>query len=393
MAPKRNKQRTNPKRLDPGRPSVGATRYGRPLVVWCVFFLLGCMVACKKQPKPTQEYKDAIKAANEAYQKKDIQAELAALEKASATCIPRDCPETRYDYGDALVRAGQPEKATEVFLQLTKDYPNAEHSARAFVDLSKLAASKGDGSDRAYLLQAVKADPDSAAADRAVDILLRRARKQGVPEEARTAASKKLCGEAPECQAPTGALAAREEIDLLLATLDPKKEMTTYLLYQRAALNDELGREDEALLDDKKIVEAGKTYPQYDDACWRLAQRYLKKNQLQEAKAVLESFWETRHNSWAMGSLNSGYHDNSMLLLGEINEKLGQPKEAAKCYNEILKVFKQSILRDDALYHLMKLEALSKEERCDAIKKLQTEQQDSRYLKDSQALQKELGCP
>jgi TolA-binding protein len=354
--------------------------------------LLLVSVACKKDPKPTQEYINAMAEADAAFRNDDANAQVTALEKASASCIPKDCSFAKFNLADALVDAKRPDEAIILYKQIAKDYPKSEEAPKALVEAAKLSEEKDPTQTRPLLLEAIKLDPANVAAPRAVDILLRRAKEKGLAEDTRTPESRKACGESPECASPKGALAAKEEISLLLAFVDPKAELVSLLLFRLADMDDELGDPDAALADEKKIIALGPSYPQYDDACWRAAQRYIKKNQPAEAKKILEAFLETRHNTWLMGSEQSQYLDDSMMLVGDLSLQLGDLKGAKKNYEDIFKYFKQSILRDDALWKIANLEGIEKTERCAAIQRLQKEFSDSRYIKKSQELKSTLQC-
>jgi tetratricopeptide (TPR) repeat protein len=360
----------------------------RPLVYAALLLLM----SCNKEPKPTQEYLNAMKEADAAFRSRDADAQVKALEMASASCVPKDCAYTKFSLANALRDAERPEEAISAYKKVAKEYPKSEEAPKALVTAAKLCEAKETPDMRDLLYEAIKLDSTNVAGSRAVDLLLQRAKERGIPEEARTEASRKICGESPACAAPTGLLAAKEEMTLLLAAVSYKEELTSMILYRRADIYDELGDPEAALADEKKIIKLGKKYPQYDDASWRAAQRHIKKNELTEAKKILEVLLETRHNTWLMGSTQSQYLDDSMLLIGDLCLQLGDLTGAKTNYENIFKYFKQSILQDDALWKLANLEGLPMPERCTALKRLQTEQVDSRFFKKSQELSAQL-CP
>jgi TolA-binding protein len=352
--------------------------------------LLLLLVACNKDPKPTQAYLDAMKEADAAFRARDAAAQVAALEIAAASCVPNDCAYTKFSLANALRDAARTDDAIAAYQRVAAEHPKSEEAPKALVSAAKLCEPRETPEMRAFLYQAIKLDSDNVAGARAVDLLLRRAEERGIPEEARTEASRQSCGASPECASPRGMLAAREEMTLLLAALSVKKELTSLILYRRADLHDALGDPEAALADEKRIIALGKKYPQYDDACWRAAQRHIKKNEPAEAKKILEGLLETRHNTWLMGSTQSQYLDDSMLLVGDLCAQLGDLAGAKTNYENIFKYFKQSILHDDALWKLANLEGLPKPERCTALQRLQTEQSDSRFFKKSQELSSQL---
>jgi tetratricopeptide (TPR) repeat protein len=327
------------------------------------------LAACAKSPKPSAAYHTAVEEARAAERDRDPDKLAAALGTAAESCLPADCPLTLYRRGRALAESGDEAAAEALLRSLADEYPKSPEAPLALVYAAKLAEKRSAEEARGLYLKAISLDPDNVAADRAVDLLLTRAAAEGGPR------------------------AARAELDAIRRELDPKAELAVALLYRRATLDDELGDADAALMDERAVIEAGPSYSLYDDAVWRLSDRYLARGLREEAKALLKKFLDARKGSWYMGSLDSGYLDDAALKYGDILRDEGDAAGARSAYEELVKDFPTSTLRDDALFRVAKLDALPAKDRCGALARLAKDFPDSRHMrKDLPALSKELGC-
>jgi predicted Zn-dependent protease len=357
---------------------------------WLVFS--GALAACRP-PRPSEEYKTAFATANQAQRERDLSKEETALATTAAACLPEDCPMIWLRYARVLAQAGKTSEALARIEQLAKDYPKSPEAPIALVDAAKLSDSTGANQGRDFLYRATRLDPASTGARRAIERLLARARAQGIPLEARTKASRAACGESPDCADPRGALAAREEAALLLATFSKSSELRYYTLDQVSRIEEELARPEKAIAIDEAIVKGGPGFGQYDDASYRLATRYLAAKEPAKAEARLKVLIDTRRESWGLGSYHSSYLDDATLLYGDIARDRGDAETARDRYRDLLKHFDDSILRDDALYHIATLETLAVQERCDALDELLQTQPESRFVDEAKALQQRLSCP
>jgi tetratricopeptide (TPR) repeat protein len=339
------------------------------------------LVGCSGAPLPTD-----LERAQGREAARDDAGALAAYRAVRLACeAPGATPRPHDDCGLATVREAQllekldrPREAQAAWLRVPARSSDRRKVARALVRAAQLAEDLGDGAGAERIAwRAVETYPDEMPADDALALAVR----LGARRDPR-------------------ALAAR--LDALQPRL-ARFDIGDNLAFARA----ELAR---TALDDAPDAVArydhlADAYPHSglrDDALWRAAELLRAAGDARGALARLQHILDTHKDAFITGSYNSIYLDDAQLLYGRIClEDLHDPARAADAFENLADDFKDSTLRDDALYELARARLArhtppgdgDRRDACAALARLFREYPDGNRVTAGRTLARELGCP
>jgi tetratricopeptide (TPR) repeat protein len=170
---------------------------------------------------------------------------------------------------------------------------------------------------------------------------------------------------------------------------DKKLDLGDNLLFARAQLAESVDLYDQ-LAD---------TYPHSglrDDSLWRAAEILRRQGDFRGAVLRLQKILDTHRDALITGSYNSLLLDDAQLLVGRIwLDDLHQPKPAALAFQNLADDFKDSVLRDDALYDLARAHTALDDKRaaCAALQRLFKEYPNGNMVRRGRELASTIGCP
>jgi hypothetical protein len=182
-----------------------------------------------------------------------------------------------------------------------------------------------------------------------------------------------------------------------LATLwehDKGFDLGDNLLFARAQLADSVELYDQL----------AQTYPHSglrDDSLWRAAELLRQKGDARGAISRLQNIVDTQKDALITGSYNSLLLDDAELLIGRIwLDDLQQPEPAALAFQNLADDFKDSVLRDDALYELARARIArhtpptdgDKKDSCAALQRLFREYPNGNMVRRARELASTIGC-
>ncbi len=138
-----------------------------------------------------------------------------------------------------------------------------------------------------------------------------------------------------------------------------------------------------------------------DDSLWRAAELLRKQGDPRGAIARLQKILDTHKDALITGSYNSLVLDDAQLLVGRIwLDDLHRPAEAADAFQNLEDDFKDSILRDDALYQLARARLAQhepptekdKSEACASLARLYREYPSGNMVRRAHELGTTIGC-
>jgi hypothetical protein len=147
------------------------------------------------------------------------------------------------------------------------------------------------------------------------------------------------------------------------------------------------------------------TYPHsglFDDSLWRAAEILRKSGDGRGAILRLQKILDTHKDALITGSYNSLVLDDAQLLVGRIwLDDLHRPAEAALAFQNLEDDFKDSVLRDDALFELARARMSQhdppterdKAQACEALARLCKEYPDGNMVRRAHEQATTIGCP
>jgi tetratricopeptide (TPR) repeat protein len=132
-----------------------------------------------------------------------------------------------------------------------------------------------------------------------------------------------------------------------------------------------------------------------DDSLWRAAEILRKQGDFRGAILRLQKILDTHKDALITGSYNSLVLDDAQLLVGRIwLDDLHQPDPAANAFQNLADDFKDSVLRDDALYELAraKMARDKKSDACAALARLFREYPNGNMVRRGRELASTIGC-
>jgi hypothetical protein len=243
-------------------------------------------------------------------------------------------------------------------------------TARALVRAAQLAAERRHDDDAAlrFSWEAVERFPDEVPADDALKIAVR-------IEKARD---------------PRRLLA---RLDALWQR-DRNLDLGDNLLYERAEVTRELDAAAAVGVYDR----LADVYPHSglrDDSLWRAAEILRASGDARGALKRLQRILDTHKDALITGSYNSLVLDDAQLLAGRIwLDDLHDPEQAARAFELLADDFKDSTLRDDALFELSRARIAQKDPRaaCAALERLFREYPNGNMVRRARAQAAELQC-
>jgi hypothetical protein len=166
------------------------------------------------------------------------------------------------------------------------------------------------------------------------------------------------------------------------------------LLYARAKLADSVQLYDQL----------AELYPHSglrDDSLWRAAEILRQQGDFRGALRRLQKILDTHKDALITGSYNSLLLDDAQLLVGRIwLDDLHQPEPAAMAFANLADDFKDSVLRDDALYELARAKLArhapssdaDKSDACAALRRLFREYPNGNMVRRARELATTIGC-
>jgi Tetratricopeptide repeat len=151
--------------------------------------------------------------------------------------------------------------------------------------------------------------------------------------------------------------------------------------------------------------ELAATYPHsglFDDSLWRAAEILRRSGDARGAILRLQKILDTHKDALITGSYNSLVLDDAQLLVGRIwLDDLHRPAEAALAFQNLEDDFKDSVLRDDALFELARARLQQhappsekdKAQACEALARLCREYPDGNMVRRAHAEASTIGCP
>ena len=115
----------------------------------------------------------------------------------------------------------------------------------------------------------------------------------------------------------------------------------------------------------------------WDDVAMAWGDALFLGNQFPQALDVLNLFLERRESSFLIGSYESVYFDDAMMMRGQVYEAMRQPADARKEYLNLIARAPESRLCDDAAYRAALL--LPLEKRSDALRQFMQDYPDSKW--------------
>jgi tetratricopeptide (TPR) repeat protein len=133
-----------------------------------------------------------------------------------------------------------------------------------------------------------------------------------------------------------------------------------------------------------------------DDSLWRAAEILRKDGDFRGALLRLQKILDTHKDALITGSYNSLLLDDAQLLVGRIwLDDLHQPQQAAMAFQNLADDFKDSVLRDDALYDLARAKQALHDDKaaCSALSRLFKEYPNGNMVRRARELASTIGCP
>ena len=320
---------------------------------WLLLVALG---ACA--PNLPAAYVHARDAAESAYGSGHF-AEAATLwlDAAKSARAARDRSEARYRAATSYERAGQPERARELYEQLARG--QSERAARATFALADLRIQGGEQAQGLAALEAAaRKYPSSGVANLALRRYFAALRDQG------------------------GDRAVLDYIERVRPVLE-QSELAEQLLYERARRLDALGSVTEAR--DAYLTVADRfPYPYgayWDDALFRAAECELRLRQPGRAIAWLERMLAAREAAHFSGSYERSRFAEAAYRVAELyRDEQRDPEAARHAFHAVFVDYPTSTLRDDALWQeALLLRARGEAEACAPLALLVERLPESRY--------------
>jgi tetratricopeptide (TPR) repeat protein len=320
--------------------------------------LLVCALLCACAPTLPAAYVRARDAAENDYGNAQFEAAATSwLEAAEAAGSPRDRSEARYRAATSYERAGQLEKARQLYELLARG--KSERAPRATFALADLRLRSGDkAGGYAALEAAVRKYPTSGVAALSLRRYFAELAERGGDEAVL-------------------AYIARAE-----PALD-RTELSEQLLYERARRLDALGKVTEAR--DAYLVVADRfPYPYgayWDDALFHGSECEQRLGNPTRAVELLKRMLVEREASHMSGSYERPRFADAAYRIAELyRDGIHDPVRARRAFHDVFVDFPSSTLRDDALWQEALLARHSSEaEACAPLSLLVKELPDSRY--------------
>lgn len=320
------------------------------LVPFHALTLLGVLLStgCAR-PRPAAFTEAAARASRAAHAGRHDEAAAWWDEAAPLADRDRDADDARYRAADALLRAGEADRALEGFDALARDARHAPIAARASLEAALLRLQRDRGDDRARAVASldalIVAHPQGGAGRRALDHRLR------------------LFDEARDDRGAVAWLRAmRDDARLRDTDLDPA---VAHLLATRLAA---AGQRDEAtrLWQDLFSRRGFGNNPHWDDGHLALARARLAAGDPRGAVAALDALFAPWTTSWFVGSYTGPRMPEAAMLRARIyRDELRELDRAAEAYRFVFERLTHSVLRDDALAECAAmLESTSPEASC-----------------------------
>jgi Tetratricopeptide repeat len=331
----------------------------RSAIAWLVL-----LAACASSRPPAE-----LSRAERLSQRGDDAAALREYESAVTAC-PRVSDRLQREKSCALAmsgraftleRLGREDDALAAWLDMAKalaaEFP--DDAARALHEAAMLELRRGhDKAAYDLFWRVIVEHPDAAAADDALRVVVRDGRRRNPRELDGVLAS--LYGREHESELGDNLLAARADL--------AEHELAD----ARAAID---------LWD--QIAAKWPKGPLFDDACWNAA-RLTRKGDPKGALARLRKLLATKEEAFMIGSYHSVFLDDAQLEVGRIlRDDLGEARAALAEFERLQgKDYRDSVLRDDALFELAQTHAGLGDAAaaCAALARLKKDFPDSKYL-------------
>jgi tetratricopeptide (TPR) repeat protein len=352
---------------------------------WLAAVALGgaLLAACSATPLPSQ-----LVLAEQREHARDIPGALAAYERAMTDCgeVPRNCVRAALGRAELLERLRRYPEALAAYRQLAAD-PRAHDQVKARATLQQaeiqleapgpcrpspcsgeVESPAATATGVALLWTTVVRFPDEAAADRALQTLVRRARS----DAERAELIRRLDGVYPEVKSRT----IGEQVAFAAAEL-----------VARTDENQALSRLDALLLAHPRGTRA-------DDALYRKGVILRKRGDKDGALTAFGQLVGRFERAYITGTYNSVWMDDAQLAIAEIHLERGQPDRALEATRQLEKLFPDSLLRAQARW----LRADAQEKKgdrtaaCRELQELASKFPDSKYARRARQRATRAGC-
>ncbi|MCA9670817.1 MAG: tetratricopeptide repeat protein, partial [Myxococcales bacterium] len=312
----------------------------------------------------------------------DHRAALAAYRRALARCREaRDCVLSKRRIAETLEQLGRYSEALPLYQALADDKREPHTAARAAQRVGRLLARAGkrDAAAAAWRHCLLRWAEEAAAIDCLADLV------RQVEDNARVAAGGSTKG-------------ADRAVLALLVELEPKvrgRFIGSHVLWRAAELYRRHGQRHDAI---KRYDALVALYPKSglrDDALWFAGKLLEQSGDLPQALRRYRWLLRGRKEAWMVGSYYNQYMDNAQLRIGRIYfERLKDLGRARAAFELLAHDFPSSLLRDDALLWLAKLEeqAGRKKHACAALTELVKRYPDGNCVRRARAAATRLGC-
>ncbi len=281
----------------------------------------------------------------------------AWLDAAQSASTPRDRSDARYRAATSYQRAGELDKARELYALLAAG--KSDRAARSAFTLADLRLQSGDeAGGYADLETAIRKYPSSGVANLALTRYFAFLASKGGDQAVLNYVSQ-----------PPADLA--------------RSELAEQLLYERARRSDALGATKAAR---DAYVELADRYPYphgayWDDALFRGADCELRLHRAQAALDLLQRMLAAREASHLSGSYERPRFAEAAFRIAELyRDELRDPEAARRAFRSVFVTYPTSTLRDDALWQEALLaRGTSDAAACAPLSLLVTELPDSRF--------------